>query len=385
VHGVASGFQAIATELGRIPLVGPGLHGILIIETAPFLFADSVASGERIDRAAIANLAQQVTAVREVAPYAQTVLSLMPGVGQGVSAAIGASLALAQGRPIDEAVLAGMQAALPGGPAARAAFSLTVHAASGDNVLDSAGNIGVDALGLPPAAAAGLHTALNTVYRAAKGDNIPKAALEEARTFMPDKDTRDAFDVAIALANGKRLQDAAISELSNLSPEQRAALVATGTDLIQQTPVLQAADKTIGTTAQKFGHLGESLVSDPAAQNGYRLGVGLMRHAGVNEDTVRAVRGQLTSAAEQRGFDTGLAMYKGAVTTHVDASTDVGTAAGYLAARGMTGNPNPLDKTEAVKTFMIIPQQRAGVALAVKTAASRRLTFWSWLRGLLHV
>ena len=56
-------------------------------------------------------LAPALTVIKSVVgpvlPYVQSVLSFVPGVGTGISAALGAAQALADGRPIDEAIVAG--------------------------------------------------------------------------------------------------------------------------------------------------------------------------------------------------------------------------------------------------------------------------------------
>ena len=58
-------------------------------------------------------------------PYVHSVISLVPGVGSGISAALGAAQALADGRPIDEAIVAGVRTAISGGPMAEMAFDTT--------------------------------------------------------------------------------------------------------------------------------------------------------------------------------------------------------------------------------------------------------------------
>ena len=81
--------------------------------------ADSVVSGERIDRALLGAARNQIAMYKAFAPIAQLGLSFIPGVGQGVSAAIGAGLALADGRPITDAMLEAVKSAMPGGPLVR--------------------------------------------------------------------------------------------------------------------------------------------------------------------------------------------------------------------------------------------------------------------------
>lgn len=73
-------------------------------------------------------LAPALTVIRAagpVMPYVTSVLSVVPGVGSGVSAALGAAQALADGRPITDALMAGVRNAIPGGPIAQIAFDAT--------------------------------------------------------------------------------------------------------------------------------------------------------------------------------------------------------------------------------------------------------------------
>src|SRR5262249_39106355 len=60
--------------------------------------------------------------VGPLVPYVQSVVSFVPGLGTGVSAALGAAQALADGRPITDAVVAAARGAIPGGPLAQMAF-----------------------------------------------------------------------------------------------------------------------------------------------------------------------------------------------------------------------------------------------------------------------
>ena len=70
----------------------------------------------------------------DIGSYATTVVSLVPGVGTGVSAALAAGIALAQGQSITDAVKNGIRDAIPGGAIATAGFDMAVKVASGENV-----------------------------------------------------------------------------------------------------------------------------------------------------------------------------------------------------------------------------------------------------------
>lgn len=383
-HAVAEGFSEIGNALGSIPIIGPAFHGVFTIASGPFSFADRIVQGERLDRALIADFRDKLTGIREVAPYAQTVISFIPGIGQGVSAAIGAGLALAQGKPLDEALVEGIKDALPGGPLARAAFSLTLAAANGENLIKAAGDSGIEALGLDPSVAEGLHKALNVAYAASKGDNIPMAALQEARSYVPTDEGKQAFDVAVAVAQGQRLQDATLQGIKNMTPAEKGALTKVGSDLIAQTPMLQAGRQMVAK-ASPFGDqtVAWGAQAGATAESGYNYGIGVMRHAGVNEAVLSGLRSKL-SDEEQKGFDTAIATYKSAVTTQVPASAPPAVSAAYLATKGIASNPNPMAKTAVEKFFMVStnPSVRQAVVYAVAQHAANKVTFFGWLKGL---
>lgn len=172
VGGVAKGIANVAKDVGEA--VGKAA-------LAPVTFVadvgDAVVHGERIDRALMHAAEHQAKIFKDVAGFAQIGLSFIPGIGQGISAAIGAGLALAEGKPITDALLAGVKGALPGGPLAAAAFDAAARAA-----------IGV-----------------------AEGKRIDEIALSAVRNNLPGGDAaKIAFDTGLALAQGKKLQDVAL-------------------------------------------------------------------------------------------------------------------------------------------------------------------------------
>jgi len=391
----AASLKGLADLAGQIPIIGPALHGVLLIASGPFTFTDAVIHGARIDKALVQDLRDKLTAVREIGPYAQTILSFMPGIGTGVAAAIGAGLAIAQGRPIDEAFVEGFESALPGGPAAKAAFSMTYAAATGQNLLDAAGKAGIEALGLPPEQAKLIMSGLNLVYKASQGENIPMAALEEARKHLPNDPTvRQAFDVGIAIAQGKRLQDVALQELSNLTTGQMQQLKSVGTDLIQKTPAFQAARKMVEKipTPTRFPqvatpssrYVGQVAQVAKTAKDGFDFGVGLMRHGGVNENNLQAIRSQLNED-EQTGFDVAVATYQAAVTSRAatDKNIPPADAGAYLISKGLDQTKAPAELVKKVHTiFTLTPQSRFAVQQA-KQDAAHQVSFWRWLWSLL--
>jgi hypothetical protein len=122
-----------------------------------------------VAKQALAPALTVIRAVGPVLPYVQSVISFVPGVGTGISAALGAAQALADGRPIDEAILAAARGAIPGGPMAQMAFD----------------------------AAWGL----------AHGRPIDTVVLSALRDRLPAGLAQRAFDTGLALATAKSAQD----------------------------------------------------------------------------------------------------------------------------------------------------------------------------------
>jgi hypothetical protein len=152
--------------------------------------ADNIARGQRIDRALLDAGKNQVDIFKTAAPFAQIGLSFIPGVGQGISAAIGAGLALANGKPITAAFIEGVKGAIPGGPLVQQAVDLGMKAA-------------VDV---------------------ASGKRWDEIALNAVRSRLPGGEAgKIAFDTGLALAQGKKLQDVGIAAASHFVPNNPLA------------------------------------------------------------------------------------------------------------------------------------------------------------------
>jgi hypothetical protein len=169
-----------------------------------------VAAGENIFKVAGNFVKSGLKDVGQAVQLASTVASFVPGVGTGVAAALGAAGALAQGRPITEAVLAAARGALPGGAIAAAAFDV----------------------------ASGL----------AQGKSLSESALSAARNQLPGgAAARAAFDAGLALAQGKKLQDVAISTAGRILPP--SPFSSTGLDFAQKVARGENVQKAALSTA----------------------------------------------------------------------------------------------------------------------------------------
>lgn len=356
-HGITSVVKAGVDLTGKIPLVGPGIHGVLGIAIGPLTFTDAVLKGERIDRALLNDLKSKVSGIKEIAPYAQTVVSMVPGIGSGVAGAIAASTALMSGMRIDKAVLDGVKNAIPGGMIAQAAFAVTQAAVSGANIVTAAGGAAIDALKLPEAAKKAMASALVIAQKAAKGENIPKAALEEGRKALPPT-LQKAYDIGIAVGHAKRLQDVGTIAVNQIGPTQLAALAKVGTAQMSKVPFFNAA---------------KGIVAKPQ-EEGYRIGLGVMAHAGVDEKTLLGVRNKLQGPA-RLGYDIAMNAHVGAVNAPPPPKnlSNQGKLA-YYTSQGLKGAPPLMTKAVATRVAAT-PAGKAGLSQAVSEMSEE-----TWLR-----
>lgn len=187
----------------HVPVLGPLAHSVAQLVTAPLAVADQLAAGGRLDRVAMGNLKASLASVKQVAPYAQTVLSLVPAVGEGLSGAIGAGLALASGQNITDALVSGVRSALPGGALAAAAFDVA-HAAMQGKPITA---IALNALPLPAAQKNALVQGVSLARDLASGKKVSQALVDAATHALPPNLVQ-AVQIGAAIAHAKNLQGA---------------------------------------------------------------------------------------------------------------------------------------------------------------------------------
>jgi hypothetical protein len=333
--------KAIGKQAGKIPVVGKPLKAIVNLGGAPVSLASSILQGERIDQAVLNNLKQQVRDVKTVGPYAQMVVSLVPGIGTGISAGLGAGLALADGQPIDAAIKAGVEGALPGGPLAKSAFNVTVAIVQKKSI----DNIAIAALPLPDAQKKALSITLDATVKMAKGQRIDKVALTAAEKALPTE-LKPAMNIGIAIAQGANLQKAM---LANVTPEVLIKLAGQGGAVIAVNPAMKA---------------GYATFKDKAGQSGFAVGAAVSRFQ-VTPAEVVAIRNKL-NPAQKKGFDTALVGHIGAVENKAPTAIQKNPAATFafnaaVGAQALTkGNQDAI-----VKQIVKSPQARAAVTAAI--------------------
>jgi hypothetical protein len=195
------------------------------------------------------------------------VVSVVPGLGTGLSAAIGGALALASGARIDQAMLAAARSALPGGALAQAAFDVALAAAQGKPVEA----VLLNALPVSPAAKDALVRGAKAARQLAEGKSIDKVLVANALDLLPPQ-ARAAAQVGVALAQGQALQAVAgaASQLPGFSPATvRAAsvskaLAGAAKGLKLSSPA--SAAKLAATSTLNLASVAQSLGAQSSAQ-----------------------------------------------------------------------------------------------------------------------
>jgi len=356
-HTLADGVKGFADLVGKVPIIGGPLHAVIGIAEGPFNLLNSIVQGERLDRALLASVKDQVSAIREVAPYAKMLLTSIPGLGVGIGVGLAMAEAAAAGRPIDQVLLAGVVGIIPGGVVGKAVFQFTQHAMAGDNLIRTAGNVGLAQL--PPAARA----ALDTVAAAAKGDNIPKAALESAQKALP-AEVQLALNAGIALGQGQKLQNIIAQGIQNAGTAELNNLASKGSDLIASQPLFKAASTIITSTEQS---------------KGFKVGVALMSYTAVNETSVYQFRQKLSNDAKV-GFDLAVSTQIGKIRSAVaPAKLPDAARAAFYTTKGMAKGA-PAQKVAMMKVVAVHPVAREGAAVAISEMPH---TWWQKLIAFL--
>ncbi len=308
--------------------------------TSPLEAAYRISTGDNVFQAFGDMLKAQAAGL----PYVQAVLSFVPGVGAGINAAIAAGAALAQGKRIDDALYEGIQGALPGGPAAVAAFKGVVGAIRGQNLGD---------------------IAMSTLH-----DSLPPAL-------------QPAASMAIALVHGENIQSALASgAVSAIKP----ALAAISGPIWEATTVsIPGLSDTVSTGVKLAENLGRSSVVDPvlkvsraalatpAAQVGFNVANGIFNNAQkLPPEAIALVRNQLKDAAAITGFDTAAAIFKGRrIGIPAPPNMNADQLAAYFAAKGLRDAPADIIKA-VTAAITKTPDGKAGFTKGVAAAAEEK-------------
>lgn len=338
---IAKGSRYTAKKVGKVKFIGKPLAAAINLGGAPVYFTESALKGERLDKAALANLKAQLRDVKEVGPYAQMVISVIPGIGTGISAGLGAGLALANGQPITAALKAGVIGALPGGPAVQMAANIAIAVAEKKPI----DKIAVAALPIPDAQKKAIVIALDAAKALAKGQRIDKVALAAAEKAIPAQ-YKVALQVGVAIAHGENVQK---TMLKNVTPLVLDKLAGEGNKIVAANPVLKA---------------GMAALNNPTLKAGFKVGVTVSRTQ-VNPMEVVALRAKL-KPAQKKGFDMALAAHIGAVEkpTPTGIQKKPGAVFAFNTAVGAQAMTKGNQKA-VVKQIVKSPQARAVVTAVI--------------------
>lgn len=194
-------FSSLKKAISKVPVVGKPLASVYGVTVGPLALAEDIARGKRIDKALVGSFKGQIADIKTIAPYAQTVVSFVPGVGTGVGAAMAAATALADGQPLSNAVMSGIKGAIPGGPLAQSAFGAVQAVAQGKPLSD----IGLSALPLPDAQKKALKTALDVAAKISKGQKVDDVIMSAALAQLPPNVSK-AVTVGLAVGHAATIQ-----------------------------------------------------------------------------------------------------------------------------------------------------------------------------------
>lgn len=360
---IRAGHKGLSKALKSVPVVGPGLDAAYKISplVAPITISANIASGKRVDRAAYEGFKEQVKAYQDIAPYVQTVISGVPGIGQGLSGAIGAANALSKGRPITDAMLEAAKGAMPGGPMAQAAFSVAVTAIQGKPVTE----VMLSAIPIDPTQKKLLVAGVMAAKDIANGKPIDESMYNNAVKLLPPEG-QQAMQVGIAMAQGQKLQHIAANAIPSATPN----FYKYGEIRMDKNPVLKAGAQVLS--------------SNPSVKKGFVVGAGFMGHK-ITPSAMLALRKTL-DPDEKKGFDIAVSTQIGEVAKPVNRSVPPKKRFGYYATQGMQGG-KPGRKTEMMRTLVQDPEVRQGASKAVKEIQGASKTgFWAfWNRFIKRI
>lgn len=371
-HTVQDAAGKVSSLVGKIPVVGAPLHTILDtayhVAMAPANAVIDVAiKGKRIDKVALDGLQGALNDVKANAPYAQMVVSMVPGIGSGVSAAIGGGVALMNGQPIDQALKSAVLSAVPGGPLgqslANAGYTVISSVATGqpvtiESVTKSAAGGIIDSLPIPDSAKGTLRVTLTAAAQIAHGQTpsvspeVLDAAFGSVAKLLPD-DARKALQTGLAMGTAVVKQGQKALELTGPAMNK---LVESGIQLSKTLPAVAEARKLAG-----------------AGVKGFDLAQGLLQQKASVFD-ISHYRSML-KGDDLKGFDMAAAAKIGMVSHPPTANLSPAARAGQAITLGMQGAPAQ-NKAAIMKAVQTNPSATVGAKVAVSQVAANRENFF---------
>jgi hypothetical protein len=365
-------FEAAISTVGRgLTNLGSAVYKAAIVPiTVPAKIIDDIAHHKSFSKSLYDGFKVGLAAAHDIAPYVQSVIAFIPGLGTAASAAIAGGIALAEGKPIDVILEKTIEGAIPGGAFVGSAYDMGKAAIehkdplsvieSGLGGLTSAlGGIvpGVDVSDIIPDSAKDLLTqGIQEAKDVVAGTGIDTGAIEQAISQIKiPKDAQKAF--LAALKTGM-----AVGHAKKLQADHCAAVLAPDTiSMLMKASAALMKDPVIAAARNALSGIGT---------HGFDLGIALMHAQNVKPFTLHCMRGSL-DVHDQAGFDTALALHIGRATTTPVANVSPAAQAGNAIAQGLAKAPeDTVSKTSGV--LKSSPGLQEGAQIAAATSGVRK-------------
>jgi hypothetical protein len=236
-HALQDESGKITKALDKIPVVGGlfvGLYDAVFWSSGlgPMVATEQIiVEGYGVDTVVLAELKKELKDFKAVGPYAQMVCSFIPGVGTYIAGAIGCGLALANGEPIGEAILDGVEGMLPGGPLAKMACDVAkagIEAAvehkkiTWGSIAQEGISAAASAISLPDAAKDALEGALTCATHLMQGQTLDRSLAAGVADALPvPKEAKAAIvqcvDIAHNIAQGQRVDRVLLAHVDKIA------------------------------------------------------------------------------------------------------------------------------------------------------------------------
>jgi hypothetical protein len=369
LDAISKATKSVGDAIERVPVVGGPLSAVYDVATDPLTLpltvADDVVHGDSVGQTVTDSIRHEVAKFKAAAPYVESVVALVPGVGGMCASAIAVGVGVAEGQPIDQILVEAAAAQVPGGAIVVAGYLAAKTVLSGKTRPIAWDTVAVGALQgisaaagtpLPPGATSALASAAKFGSDVANGKTVKEAGLDALVAAIPTTTTDGkALHAAVTVAlaetekslQGSRVGDAlfgyGIKQVPAAQQQQVQKGLTTAIGLTHASNLQAAKTQAAPGLLAKLEVVGASDVTPVVAAaraalggvgvDGFNAGHGLMQYAGDLYQTT-ALRAQLGDAADQSGFDTALALKVGNVASTLPAGVAPPVAAGYLVGAG---------------------------------------------------
>lgn len=391
--------KSIGNDISKIPVVGGALSAVYDVVTdpvtLPLVAVDDVVHGDSVSQTLVDSIHHEVATFKAAAPYIESVVALVPGIGGMCASCIAVGVGVAEGQPIDQILVEAAAAQIPGGAIVVAGYLAAKTILSGKARPISWDTIAVGALQgiaaqggvtIPPEALSTLKAAAKFGSDIANGKSPKEAGLDSIIASIPTT-TADgkALHAAVTVAlsetktalQGSKIGDALFAYGIKKSPADSRVQIqkslTTAIGLVHGSSLQSAKTQAAPSLLTKLQTVGAADVT-PIVQAaraalagrgvaGFNVGHGLMQFAGDLYSTT-ALRAQL-SGADPHGFDVALALKIGNVAKPLPPAVkgNPAVSAGFLIGAGAQ-TAGEKQKTTIHGTVAADPAVAAGVNIA---------------------